>query len=44
MQMTDNWTLTMIVILAVEAVIAAASKKTTREGEDKQVEADAELA
>ena len=40
MQMTDDWTLLMIVILAVEAVIAAASKKTTREGEEKQAEAE----
>ena len=38
MQLTDNWTLMMIIILAIEAVLAIASKKTTEEGEEKQAE------
>ena len=34
MQLTDSWTLMMIIILAVEAVAAIASKKTTEDNEN----------
>ncbi len=36
MQLTDQWTLMMVIILAVEAVLGIAARKTTREGEEKQ--------
>lgn len=45
MELTDQWTLMMVIILAVEAVLGIASKKTTREGEEKQMDdMEAELA
>ena len=39
MQLTDKWTLMMIIMLAIEAVLGIASKKTREEGEEKQAEA-----
>ena len=39
MQLTDKWTLMMIIMLAIEAVLGITSKKTREEGEEKQAEA-----
>ena len=45
MQLTDQWTLMMVIILAVEAVLGIAARKTTRDGEEKQTNnMEAELA
>ena len=38
MRMTDKWTIVMVIILAIEALVAVLSKKTT-DDEDKEGEA-----